>query len=1158
MRVPFQGEDRHALVERLLALYDEVDVEGAQPRWVALEAPSGWGKTRIVQELYAALVATRRGRPEAPGAYWPADIVSDEAREGEDVHATRKVIHPRVVQREGGSLPPFLWWGISCSARNGVASVALREDLVQLQAHQPFVVARCLQLDPLSVELRRSSRDLARHVAGEAGSTLESGLVDAATSALNVAVPGIGLVWSIGKWGFSRVVDRHERSQQVARASSIDTGAADDVLADTVGTLRSVARPGLPLVVVVEDLQLADATLVDLLEELLGSGRPILLVTTSWPGALDEPPLDALLHTAAGRVLRVRATDSNSDSDSDSGSGSGSAGDLAPLDAAARERIVAAIHPGVTAATAALLAERFENPLLLELACGLGWVREEVDPVSGRLELTRADVEEIPADAAGLYTAMWERLSEPARRALALAVSAIPHEVSAEVGANRWLAGPLVAAVREALPQAPEVAAHLAGTTPGWTRPVRDAFAAYLEPLAQRTAASHEHLNRASRVRAVQGHLFEQARRQLTEGAVDELLDLHAADLVIAWQLSGLAHDPVAFGIAVIEHTNSLGPHTEDSTRTLSLADRALELLEPTGEPAEVAAVRTNLGLARANALLALGRARESADAYGELADALARQEGEGGRRALEARHDRAAALVEAADLDAALALLEDLVGDERRHLGPTDPMTVASLQVTSVVLSRMGRTVEALARDRELLDLVGGAFGPDHDLTLAARNNVAINLAALGRPDLAADELQAVLEARTRLFGGDHPVTLLVRANLAGELRRCGRTEQAREERAAVLADQRRVLGPEHDDTLDSVMRLARLESDVGNHEAALAAAREVVAHRSRRHGDDDARTARARRQLASILGEAGELEPALAEARRALDVQVRMVGRRHVEALDTAAVIGLLLAVGDRPEEAHPVFTELYAARLDLAGPDDPGTLEARFGLLSTAAGADAAAVRAEMAVDYARALGPDHHETLAMRRAQARCLVEEERFDEAVEVLGRLAEDGARLDLSRTQEGLEVRTSWSTALLRCDRWQEAVAVLAPLVADRLDLLPEHDALTLVLRHNHAVALSHVPRTADALGAFQRLCEDQERLVGRDDPELLDTLDAWREAVEPLVAGQRLDEAEPALVGLLSAHERVLGPDADDTATVREQLRRVRHDLAASGTDG
>ena len=1146
MRVPFQGEDRHALVERLLALYDEIDVEGADARWVALEAPSGWGKTRIVQEFYAALVATRRGRPEAPGAYWPTDIVSDETREDEDVHATRKVIHPRVVHREGGSLPPFLWWGISCSARNGVASVALREDLVQLQAHQPFVVARCLQLDPLSVELRRSSRDLARHVAGEAGSTLESGLVDAATSALNVAVPGIGLVWSIGKWGFSRVLDRHERSQQVARASSIDTGAADDVLADTVSTLRSVARPGLPLVVVVEDLQLADATLVDLLAELIASARPILLVTTSWPGTLDEPPLDDLLHTAAGRVLRVRATDSTT--------GASAEGDLAPLDQAARERIVAAIHPGATAPTAALLAERFENPLLLELACSLGWVREEVDPVSGRLELTREDVAEIPADAAGLYTAMWERLSEPARRALALAVAAIPHEVSAEVGANRWLAGPLVAAVREALPQAPEVADHLAGTTPGWTRPVRDAFAAYLEPLAQRTAASHEHLNRASRVRAVQGHLFEQARRQLTEGAVDELVDLHAADLVIAWQLSGLADDPVAFGIAVIEHTNSLGPHTEDSTRALSLADRALGLLGATADTGGVAALRTNLGLVRANALLALGRARESADAYGALADRLAVQEGEGARRTLEARHDRAAALVDAAELDTALALLDDLVEDERRHLGPTDPTTVGSLQVASVVLARMGRTAEALARDRALLELVGEAFGPDHDLTLAARNNVAINLAALGRPDLAATELRAVLEARTRLFGGDHPLTLLVRANLAGELRRSGQTEQAREERAAVLADQRRVLGPDHDDTLDSVMRLARLESDVGNHEAALTAAREVVAQRSRRHGDDDSRTARGRRQLAAILGEAGELEAGLVEARRALEVQARSFGPRHVEVLDTSAVIGLLLAVGDRPEQAHPVYAELYAARLDLAGPDDPGTLEARFGLLSTEPGADAAAVRAEMATEYARALGPDHQETLAMRRAQAWCLVEEERFDEAVEVLRALAEDEQRLDLSRTREGLDVRTSWSSALLRSDRWEEAADVLAPLVADRLDLLPEDDVLTLVLRFNHAVALSHLPRTADALIAFQRLCEDQERLVGRDDPELVDTLAAWTEAVEPLVAGRRLGEAAPALVTLLSAHERILGPDADETTTVRERLRQVRDDIAAT----
>jgi tetratricopeptide (TPR) repeat protein len=1180
MPVPFQGEDRHALVERLVSLYDEVDTEGSRPRWVALEAPSGWGKTRIVQELYAALVATRPGRPEAPGGYWPPTIVPADGTDGDaGIHATRKRVHPRQVDREGGSLPPFLWWGISCSARNGVASVALREDLGQLQAHAPFLLARCLQLDPVTGELRRSGRDLLGLAADQLGGSLEEAALGAATSALNIAVPGVGLVWSIGKWGFGRVRERTEQARMVSASSSIDTGAADDVLADAVTTLRSLARPGLPLVIAVEDLQLADATLVALLEELLASASPVLVVTTSWPGSLDEDALAPAVRAAGDRLLRVRATVADD------------AGDLAPLDAAARGRIVSAIHPGATPATVALLVERFENPLLLELACTLGWVREEVDPATGRLELTAEDVAEIPADAAGLYASMWNRLSEPARRALALAVAAIPHEVYPRVGANRWLAGPLAAAVREVFPQAPEVAAELAGTIPGWTRPVRDTFSAYLEPLAQRTAADHGHLNRASRVKAVQDSLFEHARTQLTEAPVDELLDLHAADLVIAWQLAGLAEDPVLFAIAVIQHTNALGAHTDDAHRTVELAEQALGLLRATPD---VARLRTEIVLARAHALSNLGRATEAAEAYGQVAEQLTLLDGADSRAVLQARQDQASVLSRAGMLEGTLDLLEALVQDAQRALGPSDPLTLSCRQVLGVTLARSGLVREALDHDRELLELFLTSYGADHELTLAARNNIAVGLATRGYPDLAVRELEEVVATRTRVFGADHHLTLFVRGNLASELRRAGRTQEARTQRAALLADQHRVMGPDHEDTLDSAMRLARLDAELGRPEAALDAATHVVADWVRLHGDDDVRTARARRQLAAVLGAAGQVEPALEQARRAHATQVGALGEHAPDALDTVALIGLLLIGDERLAEAHPVYEELYRARLALAGPDEPSTLEARFGMLLTAPGADDAEVRGEMSLEYARALGPDHPDTLQMRSEHLRLLVAADRLDEAAAVgrvlvpeltqaLGALHPDtrAAGLDLARalmaSEDGsdealpllaalheagdelglrtdpdvLEVRAYRGVALMGEDRWPQAVGVLSSLVQDRRALAPEGDPMTRTLRFHLAVALLRSGSADPGVAVFEALCDDEQQLRGEEGEKLTDlaaSLEAWAELADTLVAEGRLAEAEVAVASLVRVTDRAHGPDAADTQAARAEHERVR----------
>lgn len=66
---PLLGGERQRLLQRLADLFDEV-VLTEQPRWVSLEAESGWGKTRLVQELFGRLAAERQSTP----AFWPASI----------------------------------------------------------------------------------------------------------------------------------------------------------------------------------------------------------------------------------------------------------------------------------------------------------------------------------------------------------------------------------------------------------------------------------------------------------------------------------------------------------------------------------------------------------------------------------------------------------------------------------------------------------------------------------------------------------------------------------------------------------------------------------------------------------------------------------------------------------------------------------------------------------------------------------------------------------------------------------------------------------------------------------------------------------------------------------------------------------------------------
>lgn len=127
----FVGAERRRLVAALETLFGEVG-EAGQPRLVSLEAPLGWGKTRIVQELY--------GRLAAGQGYWPPALTPSDER---DPLKTRKRVHPGDFLVAAGGELPWMWWGISCERRQaGVAAQVLADDMTQLFAHQAGIVAR--------------------------------------------------------------------------------------------------------------------------------------------------------------------------------------------------------------------------------------------------------------------------------------------------------------------------------------------------------------------------------------------------------------------------------------------------------------------------------------------------------------------------------------------------------------------------------------------------------------------------------------------------------------------------------------------------------------------------------------------------------------------------------------------------------------------------------------------------------------------------------------------------------------------------------------------------------------------------------------------------------------------------------------------------------
>jgi len=95
--VEFLGQARIALVGQLRRAFEEA-VRSGELRVVAVESPAGWGKTRVVQELYGQLAMLQQ-RP----AYWP---------HGLDV-TQRHCVFPPEPTITAGSRPTYFWWGWS-------------------------------------------------------------------------------------------------------------------------------------------------------------------------------------------------------------------------------------------------------------------------------------------------------------------------------------------------------------------------------------------------------------------------------------------------------------------------------------------------------------------------------------------------------------------------------------------------------------------------------------------------------------------------------------------------------------------------------------------------------------------------------------------------------------------------------------------------------------------------------------------------------------------------------------------------------------------------------------------------------------------------------------------------------------------------------------
>ena len=1082
---PFVGESRIKTVDGLVALYERVVQEG-QPIWVSLEAPSGWGKTRVGREFYSRLAA----RQEAP-AYWPPRIDNPDLG--------RKAVHPPRFDSPEKSLPKFFWWGIACSTRSGRPTDALSQDLRQIHAHGDYLEAQWRALVsfherhfPSLAEMGKALRSI-----GFAGA-LSRGVEEVA----EVVTPGLRIVTRVGRWIGTEAKKSREMREIGNRASHYDDSEPLDIVDDTVDLLARISKPGLPIALLVEDVHAADGMLIEFLGKLLEHSRPIFVITTAWPDQINRNSdlvdlLDGHLH----HLHRIYHT-------APAGPPFPNEAGLGILEPDARSTILHHYYPRVETHTEDELLERYTNPLALELFCQIKRFHRRFP--DGDLHLKAEEINLLPQRVRELYQELWRQLPEPVRFALAVAHVITPANINSDEapGEDRWMDSLLREVINSlgwpnrddiisALDQAPNAYA--------WVRIIDESLRAFAESMQKEVAKDDG--------QAFLEDEFDETRENILNVLVSSLLRTPSNQTAAAHRARAV-----------------LALHAQDFITSDHLAAEAIETLlaEMADSPRELT---ERVRLFRRFAHLDLDPQEQSVHSKTHIVLLGAR------------------ALADIGEVAEATAAYEALLGDLQQVLGPDHPDTLTTRSNLAGCLGEAGRVAEATAADMALLDDQERVLGPDHRLTLATRNNLAHWLGRAGRVAEATTAYEALLTDQQRILGPDHLDTLNTRNNLAQSLGEAGRVAEATTAYEALLTDLQRVLGPDHPHTLTTRNNLAQSLGEAGRVAEATTAYEALLDDQQQSLGPDHPGTLTTRSNLAHWLGQMGHVAEATTAYQALLDDQQRVLGPDHPHTLTTRSNLAHWLGQMGRVAEATSAYEASLEDHRRILGPDHPHTLTTRNNLAhwlgEAGRVADATTAYEASLDDHERVLGADHPHTLTTRNSLAHWLGRAGRVAEATTAYQALLDDRRRILGPDHPHTLTTRSELAHWLGEAGRVAEATTAYEALLDDLQRILgPDHPD-TLTTRNNLAHYLGEAGRVAEATTAYQALSGDQQRILGSDHPDTLTTrynLAHW------LGEAGRVAEATTAYEALLDDLQRILGSDHPDTLTTRNALEACR----------
>jgi eukaryotic-like serine/threonine-protein kinase len=248
-------------------------------------------------------------------------------------------------------------------------------------------------------------------------------------------------------------------------------------------------------------------------------------------------------------------------------------------------------------------------------------------------------------------------------------------------------------------------------------------------------------------------------------------------------------------------------------------------------------------------------------------------------------------------------------------HLGPEDPLTLASAYFLAHACREAGKTNEAVRRFEQVRDAQARTMGPEASATLSTLDGLAAAYCQTGESEKAVALLEQVRDTRLKHQGADDRRTLITLSNLVSAYLVAGRTKEAIDLARQVLEGLREKYGADDPRTLTALNNLANAYGagyKMRESRALLEQARAAIVPKL---APDHPQTLILLDNLARTYYSLGRSRDAIALAEQVREKRVMTLGARHRATLVSLETVGLAYQGAGQLDKALPSFQQAAA---------------------------------------------------------------------------------------------------------------------------------------------------------------------------------------------------------------------------------------------------